>query len=93
MYLEGVPDDDSQESGRSKMVSSASVTYQPSVAYQGGEVNTPQQEPRSGQTQPTQAPAADSSRTDRRTHAPEESRAPPEAASSDNRGSSVDVKA
>lgn len=88
------------------MVSSASVAYQPSVAYQGGQVNTPQQEPRSGQTQPAQAPAADSSRADRRTHAPEESRGPPRAASdrgeatqdskstyNDSRGSSVDVKA
>lgn len=65
------------------MVNAPNTGYQPAVAYQGGPVNTPQQEPKSGQTQPKQAPAADSQRADQRTHAEENS----------NRGKSVDVKA
>lgn len=49
------------------MVNATDTSYQPAVAYQGGQVNTPQQEPKSGQTQPTQAPAADTQRADQRT--------------------------
>ncbi len=37
--------------------------YQPAVAYQGGAVGTSEQEPRTGQTQPRQAPAADTQRS------------------------------
>lgn len=44
------------------MVDGPNITYQPAVAYQGGQVNTPQQDPKSGQTQPVQAPAADTQR-------------------------------
>lgn len=46
------------------MVNGPTVGYQPAVAYQGGPVNTPEQEPRSGRTQPRQAPAADTQRGD-----------------------------
>jgi hypothetical protein len=42
------------------MVNGPNVAYQPAVAYQGGTVNTPQQEPKSDRTQPIQAAAADS---------------------------------
>jgi hypothetical protein len=41
------------------MMNGANTSYQPAVAYQGGHVNTPQQQPTSGRTQPIQAPAAD----------------------------------
>ncbi len=40
------------------MVNGPNVAYQPAVAYQGGTVNTPHQEPKTDQTQPKQAPAA-----------------------------------
>lgn len=67
------------------MVNAPNTGYQPAVAYQGGPaVNTPQQEPKSGQTQPKQAPAADTQRGDQRSLASEDSK---------NRGKSVDVKA
>ena len=46
------------------MMNGPNVSYQPAVAYQGGQVNTPQQEPKSGQTQPIQAPAADTQSSD-----------------------------
>jgi len=59
--------------------------YQPSVAYQGDRVNTPEQAPRESQTQPKQAPAADSQRGDQR--------ASGEDASPDRRGGRVDVRA
>lgn len=66
------------------MVSATNTnSYQSAVAYQGGQVNTPQQEPRSGQTQPKQAPAADTQRGDQENN----------ASSNSNRGKSVDVKA
>lgn len=45
------------------MNTSSVSTYQPAVAYQGGHVGTSEQEPRSGQTQPRQAPAADAQRS------------------------------
>jgi hypothetical protein len=64
------------------MVNGPDTSYQPAVAYQGGPVNTPQQEPKSGQTQPIQAPAADTQRADQRT-----------ADSPDSRGQNVDVQA
>lgn len=67
------------------MTSIPGTGYQPAVAYQGGQVNTPQQEPVSGRTQPQRpAPAADTQRGDRRTQ-PE-----PEVA---ERGGKVDVRA
>ena len=65
------------------MVNAPNTGYQPAVAYQGGPVNTPQQEPKSGQTQPKQAPAADTQRGDQRTHAEDHA----------DRGKKVDVKA
>lgn len=46
------------------MVNGPSVSYQPAVAYQGGPVNTAEQEPQNGRTQPLQAPAADSQHGD-----------------------------
>ena len=46
------------------MVNGPNISYQPAVAYQGGQVNTPQQEPKSGQTQPIQAAAADTQSSD-----------------------------
>lgn len=46
------------------MMNGTNTTYQPAVAYQGGQVNTPQQQPSSGQTQPIQAPAADTQSND-----------------------------
>ena len=46
------------------MMNGPSTSYQPAVAYQGGQVNTPQQQPSSGKTQPIQAPAADTQRND-----------------------------
>ncbi len=64
------------------MVNATNTGYQPAVAYQGGPVNTPQQEPKSGQTQPKHAPAADTQRGDQRTHTEEHS----------SRGKKVDVK-
>lgn len=89
------------------MVNATDTGYQPSVAYQGGQVNTPQQEPRSGQTQPTQAPAADTQRADQRSLASdsggsrrtadrrEDSEPTQDSKSSynDNRGTKIDVRA
>ncbi|MFH1159226.1 MAG: hypothetical protein V1721_10175 [Pseudomonadota bacterium] len=46
------------------MTDVSGTSYQPAVAYQGGPVNTPMQELKSGQTQPKQAPAADTQRGD-----------------------------
>lgn len=46
------------------MVDAVNTGYQPAVAYQGGPVSTSPQEPKSGQTQPLQAPAADTQRGD-----------------------------
>ncbi len=70
------------------MVNAPNTVYQPAVAYQGGTtVNTPQQEPKSGQTQPKQAPAADTQRGDQRSLASQDSQ------DSRDRGKSVDVKA
>jgi hypothetical protein len=63
------------------MVNVPDAGYQPAVAYQGGPVNTPQQEPKSGQTQPKQAPAADTQRGDLSER------------STSQRGQSVDVRA
>ncbi|MBU6474728.1 MAG: hypothetical protein KGL10_04790 [Alphaproteobacteria bacterium] len=39
------------------MVNGPNVAYQPAVAYQGGTVNTPYQEPKTDSTQPKQAAA------------------------------------
>jgi hypothetical protein len=50
------------------------VSYPTAVAYQGGQVNTPQQEPKTGQTQPREAPAADTQRGDQRSHAAEDTK-------------------
>jgi hypothetical protein len=66
------------------MVNATDTGYQPAVAYQGGHVNTPQQEPKSGQTQPKQAPAADTQRGDQKSARDEQSSSP-------DRGKSVDV--
>lgn len=65
------------------MVNGTNTTYQPAVAYQGGQVNTPQQQPSSGKTQPIQAPAADTQRNndDRQ-----------QQSSHQSRGSVVDVE-
>lgn len=43
------------------MTSTSTIGYQPTNAYQGEatKVNTPQQEPKSNQTQPKEAAAAD----------------------------------
>lgn len=88
------------------MVNAGSVTYQPATAYQGGQVNTPQQQPRESQTQPKQAPAADSQRSDQKTLRSKDESAPRRAQentreaeatqdskSSYTRGDNVDVKA
>ena len=64
------------------MMNGPNTSYQPAVAYQGGQVNTPQQQPTSGQTQPIQAPAADSQSTDQQ-----------RSGRDVNRGGIVDVKA
>ncbi len=69
------------------MVNGPSTSYQPTVAYQGGQINTPQQEVKSGETQPKQAPAADTQRGDQRTR---DDNGPPASA---DRGSNLDVKA
>jgi hypothetical protein len=66
------------------MMNGTNTTYQPAVAYQGGQVNTPQQDPKSGQTQPIQAPAADSQGSDQQSS---------QGSSSQGRGSIVDVQA
>jgi len=66
------------------MMNGTNTTYQPAVAYQGGQVNTPQQQPTSGQTQPIQAPAADSQSNDQSQSS---------QYSSSGRGSIVDVQA
>jgi hypothetical protein len=51
------------------MVNGANTTYQPAVAYQGnGQGNTPQQEPKTGRTQPIQAPVADTQHGGSRDH-------------------------
>jgi len=89
------------------MVNATDTSYQPAVAYQGGQVNTPQQEPKSGQTQPTQAPAADTQRGDQRTLASDDDKVASSITDSrdaevtqdnkssynDSRGATVDVKA
>ena len=67
------------------MVSVPNVSYQPAAAYQGEHVNTPQQEPKSGETQPKQAPSADSQRGDQDNTRQE--------SSSSDRGKTIDVKA
>ena len=46
------------------MMNGTNTSYQPAVAYQGGQVNTPQQQPTSNQTQPIQAAAADTQSSD-----------------------------
>jgi len=66
------------------MTNVTGTSYQPAVAYQGGQVNTPMQEPKSGQTQPKQAPAADTQRGDMEKDKHQ---------SSYDRGSKLDVKA
>ncbi len=66
------------------MVNVPNTTYQPAVAYQGGQVNTPQQEPKSGQTQPKQAPVADTQHSEQRSLSAQDDK---------NRGKEVDVKA
>jgi hypothetical protein len=66
------------------MMNGTSTTYQPAVAYQGGQVNTPQQDPKNGQTQPIQAPAADSQGSDQQSS---------QGSSSQGRGGIVDVHA
>ncbi|MCK5556024.1 MAG: hypothetical protein KAI76_07295 [Alphaproteobacteria bacterium] len=45
------------------MTNVSNTSYQPAVAYQGEQVNTSLQEPKSGQTQPLKAPAADTQRS------------------------------
>ena len=65
------------------MVNGTNTTYQPAVAYQGGQVNTPQQQPSSGKTQPIQAPAADTPSNDHQQHSQH---------GNSSRGSVVDVK-
>jgi hypothetical protein len=67
------------------MVNGPNVAYQPAVAYQGGLANTAQQEPKSGQTQPIQAPAADSQSSD------QQSSQQSSSGSDSSRGSHVDV--
>lgn len=66
------------------MVNGPNVAYQPAVAYQGGLANTAQQEPKSGHTQPIQAPAADTQHSDDNTK---------HSGSSSDRGKHVDVHA
>ena len=66
------------------MVNAPNTSYQPAVAYQGGQVNTTQQEPKTGRTQPKQAPAADTHRGDQQND---------NSSSKESRGKSVDVKA
>ncbi len=65
------------------MMNGPNTTYQPAVAYQGGQVNTPQQDPKSGQTQPIQAAAADTQGSDQQSS----------QSSSQDRGKIVDVQA
>jgi hypothetical protein len=65
-----------------QMVDGPNISYQPAVAYQGGQANTAQQEPKSGQTQPIQAPAADTQRGDQRSLQSDDSQ---------SRGQRVDV--
>ncbi len=66
------------------MMNGTNTTYQPAVAYQGGQVNTPQQDPKSGQTQPIQAPAADTQGSDQQSS---------QGSNSQGRGNAVDVQA
>lgn len=66
------------------MVNVPNANYQPAIAYQGGVVNTPQQEPKSGQTQPRQAPVADTQHSEQRSLSAQDDK---------NRGKEVDVKA
>jgi hypothetical protein len=66
-----------------KMMNGPNTSYQPAVAYQGGQVNTPQQQPTSGQTQPIQAPAADSQGSDQQSS----------QSSSQDRGNIVNIQA
>lgn len=63
------------------MADISSTSYQPTVAYQGGAINTQMQEPKSDQTQPIQAPAADTQ------HGGLEGKSMP----SHDRGSKIDV--
>lgn len=67
------------------MVDGPNVTYQPAVAYQGGQVNTPQQAPKDGYTQPLKAALAGSQdRDDSKRSA---------TGSGDTRGTVLDVTA
>jgi hypothetical protein len=70
------------------MVNGPNVAYQPAVAYQGGLANTAQQDPKNGQTQPIQAPAADTQSSDQDTSRKSSSSS---SSSSSGRGSNVDV--
>ena len=66
------------------MVNGTNTSYAPAVAYQGGPVNTPQQDPKSGETQPIQAPAADTQRGDQESQ---------DSRDNQDRGHTVDVSA
>jgi len=66
------------------MMNGTNTTYPAAVAYQGGQINTPQQQPSTGQTQPIQAAAADTQSNDE---------SPPSQYSSQGRGSLVNVQA
>jgi hypothetical protein len=69
--------------------------YQPAVAFQGGQVNTPFQEPKTGQTQPREAAAADSQRADQKSLASRDEREHKEGREEPQprRGSVVDISA
>lgn len=72
------------------MLNGPSVSYQPSTVYQGqAPLSAPEQEPRSGQTQPREAAAADSQRSN------EEKTGSDGGASSrqGGRGSTLDIQA
>ncbi len=49
------------------MAHAIDASYQPAVAYQGGNANTAEQEPKSGQTQPQKAASSDTQRGGQRT--------------------------
>jgi len=67
------------------MTSVSNVSYQPAAAYQGSPAEA-HAEPRTGQTQPREAPAADTQRGDQ--HVTRE-----EGKTASERGGRVDVKA
>lgn len=65
------------------MVNGPGTSYEPAIAYQGGLMVDKALEAKSGQTQPINAPAADTQRGDQRTF---------ESPDNKDRGRIVDVK-